>query len=84
MYPLKKVYGTWASHLKIGKSLEKLFYAAYHIALRERPYTDFVHELEIQKSHKVEFFKSGSYENELACREFNVQSLLKVNIQSDS
>ena len=27
------------------ESLEKLFHAAYHIALRGRPYTDFAHEL---------------------------------------
>ena len=52
------------------ESLEKLFHIAYHIALRGRLYTDFVHELEVQKLHKVEFFKSGSYENESACREF--------------
>ena len=50
--------------------LEKLFHIAYHVALRGRPYTDFVHELEIQKLHKVEFFKTKSYENESACRDF--------------
>ena len=27
------------------ESLEKLFHAAYHIALRGCPYTDFAHEL---------------------------------------
>ena len=52
------------------ESLEKLFHIAYHVALRGRPYTDFVHELEIQKLHKVEFFKTKSYENESACRDF--------------
>ena len=31
------------------ESLEKLFHIAYHVAVRGRPYTDFVHELEIQK-----------------------------------
>ena len=30
------------------ESLEKLFHVAYHIALRGRPYTDFVHELEVK------------------------------------
>ena len=53
------------------ESLEKLFLVAYQIALRGRPDTDFVHELEVHKLHKVEFFKSGSsYENESACTEF--------------
>ena len=52
------------------ESLEKLFYVAYHIAVRGRPCTDFVHELKVQKLHKVEFFKSCSYGNESACREF--------------
>ena len=52
------------------ESLEKLFHIAYHVALRGRPYTDFVHELEIQKLHKVEFFKIKSYENKSACRDF--------------
>ena len=51
------------------ESLEKLFHVAYHIALRGRPYTDFVHELEVQKLHKAEFLKSGTYENESACRD---------------
>ena len=55
---------------KQQESLEKLFHIAYHVALRGRPYTDFVHELEIQKLHKVEFFKTKSYENESACRDF--------------
>ena len=31
------------------ESLEKLFHIAYHVAVRGCPYTDFVHELEIQK-----------------------------------
>ena len=54
-----------------GVSLEKqLIHIAYHIALRGRPYTDFVNELEVQELHKVECFKSGSYKNESACREF--------------
>ena len=39
------------------ESLEKLFHVAYHIAPRGRPYTDFVHELEVQKLHKVVFQK---------------------------
>ena len=38
--------------------LEKRFRIAYHVALRGRPYIDFVHELKIQKFHKVEFFKT--------------------------
>ena len=52
------------------ESLEKLSQVAYHIALRGCPYTDFVNELEAQTFQKVVFFKSGSYENEPACREF--------------
>ena len=52
------------------ESLEKLSQVAYHIALRGCPYTDFVNELEAQTFQKVVFFKSGSYENESACREF--------------
>ena len=55
---------------KQQESLEKLFHIAYHVALRGRPYTDLVHELEIQKLHKVEFFKTKSYKNESACRDF--------------
>ena len=52
------------------ESLEKLFHVAFHIALRGCSYTDFVHKLEVQKLYKVEFFKSGSYENVSVCREF--------------
>ena len=55
---------------KQQESLEKLFHIAYHVALRGRPYTDFVHELKIQKLHKVEFFKTKWYENESSCRDF--------------
>ena len=52
------------------ESLEKLFHIAYHVALRGGPYTDFIHELKIQKLHKVEFIKTNSYEHESASRDF--------------
>ena len=48
------------------ESLEKLFHVA---CLRQHRRTDFLHELEVQKLHKVEFFKSGPYENESSDRE---------------
>ena len=52
------------------QNLERLFHIAYHTALRGHPYTNFVHELEVQKLHNVEFFKSGSYENKSVYSEF--------------
>ena len=52
------------------KNLEKLFHIAYFIGYKGRPYTDFMDLLELEKLHEVKFFKTSSYENESACRDF--------------
>ena len=56
--------------LEQRKSLEKRFHVAYYIGYKGRPYTDFMDLLELEKLHEVKFFKTSSYENESACRDF--------------
>ena len=68
--PIRESLRNMGKLSEIGECLEKHYHVAYHIALRGCQYTDLVHELEVQKLHKVEFFKSSSYENESVCREF--------------
>ena len=53
------------------KALVKLHHITYQIALKGLPFTHFKDETELQKLHDVKF-KSGAYENESACYDFNV------------
>ena len=55
--------------VKVKQALTKLHDAAYYIALKRTPFTDFKDLLDLEKLHGVKF-QSGAYENETSCRDF--------------
>ena len=61
-----------AENTPIGESIRNMgkLTETFSYFLSYCPYTDFVHELEIQKLNQVELFKTKSYKNESACRDF--------------
>ena len=66
---------------KEREALVKPYDIAHYIAVKECAFTDFEDLIELQKLHRVKF-QSGSYENELGCKDF-IKSIAEYFFKQD-